>query len=68
MDSDKLRELATRYTAWCSQDAASVASFYSERGSLKVNDGDAAVGRESVNANSIREVWPAKAVAPTFRR
>ncbi len=44
-----LQELAERYTAaWCSQDAASVASFYSEDGSLSVNGGAPAVGREAI--------------------
>lgn len=49
MDSTKLKDLATRYTAaWCSQDAASVAAFFAERGSLKINEGDPAVGREAI--------------------
>lgn len=49
MNVDKLREFATQYTAaWCSQDAASVASFYAENGSLKINDGDPSVGREAI--------------------
>jgi steroid delta-isomerase-like uncharacterized protein len=49
MNADELREFATRYTAaWCSQDAASVASFYAENGSLKINDGEASVGREAI--------------------
>jgi hypothetical protein len=38
MDSTKLNDFATRYTAaWCSRDAASVASFFADQGSLKVN-------------------------------
>lgn len=49
MDDNKLKEFATRYTAaWCSQDAASVASFFAENGSLKINDGDSSVGREAI--------------------
>ncbi len=49
MNVDKLREFATQYTAaWCNQDAASVASFYAENGSLKINDGDPSVGREAI--------------------
>jgi len=33
----KLRDFATRYTAaWCSQDAASVAAFFSPSGSLTI--------------------------------
>jgi hypothetical protein len=38
MSSEKLNEFAIRYTAaWCSQNAASVASFFAEGGSLKIN-------------------------------
>jgi hypothetical protein len=44
-----LRVFAQRYTAaWCSQNAASVAAFYSPNGSLSVNDGTPAVGREAI--------------------
>jgi hypothetical protein len=40
MDGAKLREFGTKYTAaWCSQNAASVAAFFAEGGSLKINDG-----------------------------
>ncbi len=46
-----LRELAEGYTAaWCSQVAAWVAGFYAEGGSLRINDGAAAVGREAITA------------------
>jgi len=46
-----LRELATRYTAaWGSQDAASVAAFFSESGSLRINDGTPSVGRPAITA------------------
>ena len=39
MDSRTLNEFASRYTAaWCSQHAASVASFFEEQGSLKINE------------------------------
>ncbi len=49
MDADALRDFATRYTAaWCSQVPASVAAFFAENGSLKVNDGEPAVGREEI--------------------
>jgi predicted ester cyclase len=45
----QLRSLAERYTAaWCSQDAASVAAFYSPQGSLRINDSPPAVGREAI--------------------
>jgi predicted ester cyclase len=44
-----LREFAERYTeAWCSLDATRVAACYSENGSLRVNDGPPAVGRQAI--------------------
>jgi predicted ester cyclase len=44
-----LREFAARYTAaWCSQDPARVAAFYSPNGSLSVNGGAPAVGRNAI--------------------
>jgi predicted ester cyclase len=49
MAADDLRDFARRYTAaWCSQDPASVAAFYSPSGSLSVNDGAPAVGRRAI--------------------
>src|SRR5437899_10961736 len=43
-----IRNFAEAYTAaWCSQNAASVATFYEENGSLSVNE-NAAVGREAI--------------------
>jgi SnoaL-like domain len=46
-----LRDFATRYTAaWCSQNAASVASFLSPDGSLTINDGPPSVGRAAITA------------------
>jgi uncharacterized protein (TIGR02246 family) len=46
-----LQDFAARYTAaWCSQDAARVARFFSPTGSLTINDGDPAVGREAITA------------------
>jgi steroid delta-isomerase-like uncharacterized protein len=49
MQDDRLQEFAQRYaTAWCSQDAASVAAFYSRDGSLSLNDGAPAVGRSAI--------------------
>ena len=49
MTNEELIEFARRYTAaWCSHDAASVAAFFSEGGSLTVNDGEPAVGRSSI--------------------
>ena len=47
----RLRSFADAYTAaWCSRDAARVASFYAEDGSLSVNDAPPAVGREAITA------------------
>jgi predicted ester cyclase len=51
MNADKLREFAERYTAaWCSQDAARVAAFFSPNGSLQVNDAARAMGRAAITA------------------
>ena len=51
MDDSRLVDFATHYTAaWCSHDAARVAMFYSETGSLAINDGAPAVGRQAVEA------------------
>jgi len=51
MDAARLREFATQYTAaWCSKDAASVAAFFAEGGSLKSNDGNPSVGRTAITA------------------
>jgi len=49
MSPEELQDFATRYTAaWCSQDAASVAEFFAEYGSLTVNEGTPAIGREAI--------------------
>jgi predicted ester cyclase len=51
MDATKLNDFATMYTAaWCSQNAASVAAFFADHGSLKVNEGSPAVGRTAITA------------------
>ena len=51
MDIAKLNEFGARYTAaWCSQDAASVAAFFAEQGSLTINDGTPSVGRTAITA------------------
>ncbi len=48
-----LRTFAERYTAaWCSQDAASVAAFFSPSGSLAINGGAPAVGRSAIAATA----------------
>jgi predicted ester cyclase len=45
----QLRRLAESYTAaWCSQNAARVAGFYSLDGSLRVNADPLAVGRNAI--------------------
>jgi|SRR5215472_2143077 len=44
-----VRDFAERYTAaWCSHDAARVATFFSPNGSLTINDGWPASGREAI--------------------
>ena len=51
MDVAQIRKFATQYTAaWCSQNAESVAAFFSEGGSLKINDGTPSVGRIAITA------------------
>lgn len=51
MSGSRLAEFATHYTAaWCSHDPARVATFYSESGSLAINNGPPAVGRKAVEA------------------
>jgi uncharacterized glyoxalase superfamily protein PhnB len=51
LDSAGLHDLASRYTAaWCSQHAASVASFFSENGSLTINGATPSVGRAAITA------------------
>jgi hypothetical protein len=53
MDSNRLNDFAARYTAaWCSQNAASVASFFAERGSLKINDGELLVGQAAITQSA----------------
>jgi SnoaL-like polyketide cyclase len=47
----QLRRLAESYTAaWCDQNAARVAGFYSLDGSLRVNADPPAVGRDAIAA------------------
>ena len=61
MDSKTLNDFATRYTAaWCSQHAGSVASFFEDQGSLKINDGTPAVGRAAItnSAQSFMTAFP----------
>jgi hypothetical protein len=56
-----MRTFAASYTAaWCSQDAASLAAFYSLSGSLTINDGTPAVGRDAITeaAQSFMTAFP----------
>jgi len=54
-DESQLRDFASRYTAaWCSQDPAAVARFFSPDASLTINGGAPAVGREAI-AGAARE-------------
>jgi uncharacterized protein (TIGR02246 family) len=51
MDTTQLNAFGTRYAAaWCSHNAASVASFFAENGSLEINDGAPAIGRAAITA------------------
>lgn len=53
MTQPQLTDFATRYAAaWSSQNPDSLAAFYSEGGSLKVNAGAPAVGRAAVRATA----------------
>jgi SnoaL-like protein len=46
-----LREFGARYTAaWCGRDARGVAAFFAPGGSLTVNDGAPAAGRDAIAA------------------
>lgn len=45
----QLQDFARRYTAaWCSKDATSAAAHYSPGGSLRINDGVPATGRNAI--------------------
>jgi len=49
LDLRALQGFALRYTAaWCSQNPASVAEFYSPNGSLSINQGAPSVGRAAI--------------------
>ena len=56
-----MEEFAIRYTAaWCSRNPASVAAFFAENGSLKINDGAPSVGRAAITeaAQSFMTAFP----------
>ena len=60
-DFIKINDFAQRYTAaWCSQNPASVASFFSPSGSLTVNGGPPALGRDAITevARSFMSTFP----------
>ena len=47
--SNRLTDFAKRYgEAWSSQKAGSVAAFFSEQGSLKINDNPPSIGRAAI--------------------
>lgn len=51
LDREKLREFASDYAiAWSSQNPARVAACFAPNGSLAINDGAPAVGREAIAA------------------
>jgi len=60
-DLEQLRAFAERYTAaWCSMDPAAVAAHYAPEGSLAINGGAPAAGRDAitVEAASFYEALP----------
>ncbi len=53
LDPIKLREFAEAYTAaWCSMDPDRVAAHYAVEGSLAINGGTPAVGRDAIAATA----------------
>lgn len=51
MNDPRLVDFASRYTAaWCSHSALRVATFYSQSGSLAINAGAPALGRQAIEA------------------
>ena len=53
MNAKELRQFAEDYTAaWCSMDPARVAAHYARTGSLAINGGPPAVGRDSITATA----------------
>jgi predicted ester cyclase len=50
LEPSQLRDFAKRYTsAWFGRDASSVATFYSPSGSLSINGGAPAIGRNAIS-------------------
>lgn len=51
MNADELQKFGSRYAAaWCSRIAASVAAFFEENGSLRINGGPPSEGRAAISA------------------
>ena len=49
MTNDELTKFATRYAeAWCSRDPRKVAAFFTENGSISINNEPPAVGRAAI--------------------
>jgi uncharacterized protein (TIGR02246 family) len=49
VSSDELRQFAARYAkAWCSHSPEKVAAFFTENGSITINNGPAALGRAAI--------------------
>ena len=47
--AEELTEFSARYAeAWSGRDPVAFASFYAENGSLRINDGEPAIGRDAV--------------------
>jgi len=66
MDPATLQEFGRKYTAaWCSQNAASVAAFFAEGGSLTINDAPPAIGRPAITraAQDFMTAFPDMVVA-----
>ena len=61
MDLPELTKFAKRYAnAWCTQNPESVAAFFTERGSISINNGPPAVGRAAIakEAESFMATFP----------
>lgn len=61
MGDDEMKAFAARYAAaWSSQDPAAFSQFYAANGSLRVNDGEPAVGRDAIEqkARGFMEAFP----------
>ena len=49
--SERLHRFATEYTAaWCSMNPSAVAAHFTDTGSLEINEGTPAVGRDAITA------------------